>query len=130
MRIDANLEIQIYAIWAIYETWSIRTFIVESRWILIAMYNVLLFLALLITLIATMGDTSDDVMVNVTAPFILLSTTTIVIAVYLPTILKQLNIIVNSSNNKTEEMTSKQEEVTRTSYDIETKEIIVVVPVK
>lgn len=130
MRIDANLEIQIYAIWAIYETWSIRTFIVESRWILIAMYNVLLFLALLITLIATMGDTSDDVMVNVTAPFILLSTTTIVIAVYLPTILKQLNIIVNSSNNKTEEMTSKQEEVTRTSYDIDAKEIIVVVPVK
>lgn len=72
----------------LYSTWSIRNFIVESRWILIAMYNILLFLALLATLFATVRDLDDDLLFNIMSPFILLSTTTIVVAVYAPSVLK------------------------------------------
>lgn len=52
------------------------------------MYNILLFLALLATLYATLPIINDDLLVNMTVPFILLSTTTIVVAVYAPSILK------------------------------------------
>jgi hypothetical protein len=74
----------------VYTTWSIRTFIVESRWILIAMYNLLLFLALLATLFATL-KMRDDVLFFIIVPFIELSTTTIAVAVYAPSVLKGKN---------------------------------------
>ena len=89
-----------------YSTWSIRTFIVESRWILIAMYNVVLFLALLATLFATL-ELTDDLLYNLIVPFILLSTTSVVIAVYLPSILKELNLIVSTDSNGSHSQNTK-----------------------
>lgn len=86
-----------WAVFAIYSTWSIRTFIVESRWILIAMYNVLLFLALLATLLATLQE-NDDLLFNIVVPFIELSTTSVVIAVYFPSVLKELKIIASTDS--------------------------------
>ena len=59
----------------------------ESRWILIAMYNVLLFLALLATLFATVRM-DDKTLYFIIVPFVELATTTIVVAVYSPSVLK------------------------------------------
>jgi hypothetical protein len=86
-----NNVLQVWAIFIVYTTWSIRTFIVESRWILIAMYNVLLFLALLATLLATLKSSRDQTLFHLVVPFIELSTTTIVVAVYAPSVLKGEN---------------------------------------
>lgn len=61
------------------------------------MYNVLLFLALLATLFATL-ELTDDKLYNIMVPFILLSTTSVVIAVYTPSVLKELKIIVSTDS--------------------------------
>jgi hypothetical protein len=66
------------------------------------MYNVLLFLALLGTMFATVTDLNDDLLFNVMAPFILLSTTTIVVAVYAPSVLKGTQIL--TKHFKTEQI--------------------------
>jgi hypothetical protein len=56
------------------------------------MYNVLLFLALLATLFATV-HMEDKTLFFIIVPFILLATTTIVVAVYLPSILKGKTVV-------------------------------------
>lgn len=90
----------IWTIYVVYSTWSIRTFIVESRWILIAMYNILLFLGLLATLLATLKE-DDDLLYNIIVPFIELSTTTVVVAVYSPAVLLQLKLIASTGSSQT-----------------------------
>lgn len=98
------------------------------------MYNVLLFLALMSTLFATLHDLDDDLLVSIMVPFILLSTSTIVVAVYAPSVLKgnetflqianllefKLIVSTDSANSNNTSNKSKTEEFSK-SRDVEDK---------
>jgi len=89
-----------WAIYVVYSTWVIKNTVVESRWILISMYNNLLLLGLVTAIFTTFGvDLQEQTMYSIIAPAIILCTTNTSIAFYLPFVLLKLKIIITTSGN-------------------------------
>jgi hypothetical protein len=82
----------------VYSTWSLKNSILESRWILVSMYNNLLLLALLATIFPTV-ELTDDTIFEIIVPLILLANTNVLVAVYLPNILKKLKLFVSTGSS-------------------------------
>jgi hypothetical protein len=83
-------------VYVVYTSWKLKNAITESRWILASMYNNLLLLVLLVTVVQNLNE-GDETLVYFVVPMILLANTNVVAAVYLPSILRGLKIIKTSS---------------------------------
>ena len=70
------------------------------------MYNNLLLLVLLVAVLRTI-ENSDEVVVYFVAPVILLANTNVVMAVYLPSVLRQFRIIKSTSGDGKKSETSE-----------------------
>ena len=82
------------------------------------MYNILLFLALLTTLYGSLANTdlTDDFSVHITVPFILLSTTTIAVAAYAPTVLKEFKLITSTNSSDLVNKSNKTDDSKKESH--------------
>lgn len=69
------------------------------------MYNNLLLLALVASIFPIV-ELTDDLLFEIMVPLILLANTNVLIAVYLPAVLKKLRIIVSSAEDIPETKTS------------------------
>jgi hypothetical protein len=88
----------LWGIWVLYRTWSFKDKASETRWLLIAIYNIILTVCVIGPLIIALPSTDDNVFF-IAGIGIILATSGAVFVIYLPKVLAQLKLHSSSSKS-------------------------------
>jgi phosphate transport system substrate-binding protein len=88
----------LWGIWVLYRTWSFKDKASETRWLLIAIYNLILTLCIVAPLAIALPSTDDNIFF-IAAVGIIFATSGVVFAIYLPKVLAQITSHSSSSRS-------------------------------
>jgi hypothetical protein len=88
----------LWGVWVLYRTWSFKSKASETRWLLIAIYNIILTLCVISPLTIALPSTDDNVFF-IAGIGIILATSGAVFVIYLPKVLAQLKLHSSSSKS-------------------------------
>jgi len=98
----------LYGLFVVYSTWKIRSSVTEARWVLIAIYNTILCLAIEITLLQTLYIDDDTIFYLAVIPLVFV-VVSLSAAIFAPKFFQFLKAATSSSfdRKKTSEKTSR-----------------------